>query len=611
MRLAPISVMALLTGTASGVAIAQAPAPDGAAVFQKACAQCHVSPPADSRAPDRATLGELAPEAIVTTLTTGNMFRQGSTLTAAERRAVAGFLAGRPVGSPTPASDVGRCAGSPPPMSDPGASPMWNGWGAGIRNTRFQPANEAGLTAAQVPRLKVKWAFGFAGVNSARSQPAVASGRLFVGSENGDAYALDAKTGCRYWTYHAQAGIRTALSVGAYKSAAASGYAVYFADMAATAYAVDASTGRELWKRQVDMHPYAGSTGSPTLYDGRLYVPTSGVGEEGRGGQGGYECCTFRGSVTALDASTGQVIWKSYSIPQKPKPRGKNAQGVETWGPSGGGIWSAPTVDAKRRVIYVATGNGYSEPQQKTTDAVLALDMRTGKILWASQPIPDDVFAGGCKPKNPDNPNCPAELGPDADFSDSPVLATRSTGKDILVVQQKAGLAYGFDPDKRGALVWRYRTGKGSGLGGQWGAAVDGTQAYFGVADTLSPTPGGIRAVDLDTGEEVWSKGPSAKLCGTEHGCSSSQGAAVTAVPGVVFSGSSDGGLRAYAATDGALLWQFDTNGAFETVNGVKAHGGAMDGPGAVVVDGMLYISSGYVSLTGRPGNVLLAFGVD
>ncbi len=607
LRRSSVVAAALALGALAGTAAGQSRDPEGAAVFGKSCAACHLRPAPDSRAPDREVLAELAPEAIVTTLTTGNMFRQGSALTPAERRAVAAYLAGRPVGQPAPPSSLGSCQGTAPPMKGPDQGPSWNGWGNGARNTRFQSAEAAGLPAARVPRLELAWAFGFRGVNSARAQPAVVAGRLFVGSESGDLYALDAKTGCTWWTYHAQAGIRTAVSVGPYRAATGAGYAVYFADMAATAYAVDAATGTELWRRKVDEHPYAQSTGSPTLYAGRLYVPTSGVGEEGRGGEAGYACCTFRGSVTALDASTGSVLWKSYTIAEAPKPRGRNAQGIQTFGPAGGGIWSAPTVDAKRRLIYVATGNGYSEPQQKTTDAVLALDMATGRIVWASQPIADDVWAGGCKADGAPNPNCPAELGPDADFSDSPVLATLAGGRDILLVQQKAGLAYGFDPDAKGALLWRYRTGRGSSLGGQWGGAVDGARAFFGVADTLAPMPGGLRAVDAATGRELWSRPPAEKLCGTQRGCSSAQGAAVTAIPGVVFSGSSDGGLRAYAAEDGSLLWQYDTNRAFETVNGVKAHGGAMDGPGAVVVGGMVYVESGYVSLVGRPGNVLLA----
>jgi polyvinyl alcohol dehydrogenase (cytochrome) len=484
----------------------------------------------------------------------------------------------------------------------------WNGWGGGVANTRFQSADKGGLTATTVPQLTLKWAFGFAGVTSARSQPAVAGGRLFVGSENGDLYALNAKTGCTYWTYHAQAGIRSAISVGPYKKPGGPAVAVYFADGGANAYAVDSATGKELWKRKVDDHQYAKSTGAPTFYEGRLYVTVAGVGEEGQGGSGKYECCTFRGSVTALDANTGAVAWKSYSIQEEPKPRGKNKDGVQAWGPAGGGIWGAATIDPRRRAIYVATGNGYSDPPQRTTDAVLALDMDTGKIRWVNQPGVTDVWTGGCKPENPDNPTCPEKQGPDHDFSMSPVLAKRSNGKDVVIAQQKSGMAWAFDPDNGGALLWQYRTSQGSGLGGQWGAATDDKQAYFGV---VAQTPGGMRAVKIDTGEEVWSKPAPQKLCGTGRGCSAAQGGAVTAIPGVVFSGSADGGIRAYAAADGTIVWQFDTNRQFETVNGVKANGGAIDGPGAVVADGMLFMSSGYVSLGGRPGNVLLAFGLD
>jgi polyvinyl alcohol dehydrogenase (cytochrome) len=609
-----LTITTVVTGLvlAALAAPALAQAPDGEAAFQKACASCHLQPAADSRAPNRDALRALAPEAIVTALTVGNMFRQGAELSDAERRAVAGFLAGRPVGSPGPPSIVGRCTTAAPSASSLAAPAGWNGWGGDVTNTRYQPTHKGGLTAPQVPQLKLKWAFGFAGVNSARGQPAVAGGRIFVANENGDVHALNAKTGCTYWTYHAQAGIRTAVSVGPYTGAnGTSGYAVYFADGRAVAYAVDASTGRQIWTRKVDEHTYAGATGSPALHAGRLYVPTSAVGEEGQGGRAQYQCCTFRGSVTALDGNTGAVVWKSYVITEEPKPRSLNKEGVQTWGPAGGGIWSAPTIDAARRAVYVATGNGYSSPPQPTTDAVIALDMDTGRIRWVNQPFPNDVWAGGCRPENPDNPNCPEKLGPDHDFSMSPVLAKRSNGQDILIVQQKAGMAYAFDPDKQGALLWQYRTGQGSGLGGQWGSAADATQAYFGVADTLSKTPGGMRAVKIDTGEEVWSKPPSERLCGTARGCSAAQGAAVTAIPGVVFSASMDGGVRAYAATDGAIIWQFDTNREFETVNGVPAKGGAIDGAGPVVADGMLYLNSGYVSLIGRPGNVLLAFGAD
>jgi polyvinyl alcohol dehydrogenase (cytochrome) len=584
--------------------------PDGAAVFEKACASCHAKPAPDSRAPTREVLRNVAPEAILTTLTVGNMFRQGSELTDAERRAVAGFLAGRPVGTAAPPSIVGRCQGTAAPLQASMIDAGWNGWGAGVTNTRFQPAAKAGLTAATAPRLKLKWAYGFAGVNSARSQPAVLGGRVFVASESGDVVALDAKRGCTYWTYHAQAGIRTAVSVGPYKSGNATGFAVYFSDGSATAYAVDSATGKEIWHRKVDDHPSARATGSVTLYQNRLYVPTAGVGEEGQGGLPRYECCTFRGSVTALDASTGAVIWKSYTITEEPKPRAKNAAGVQTWGPAGGGVWGAPTVDAARRAIYITTGNNYSGPVTKTSDAVIAMDMETGKIRWSFQPTTNDVWTGGCRPtNNPADSNCPETLGPDHDFSISPLLTKGPNGRDVVIALQKSGMAYAVDPDK-GTKVWEYKTSEGSGMGGQWGIAADDKQVYFGVNGPRQ-APGGMRATTIDTGQEVWSKPAAERLCGTARGCSAAQGAALTTIPGLVLSGSQDGGVRAYSAKDGSIVWQFDTNKEFETVNGVTANGGAIDGPGPVVADGMVYVTSGYVSLIGRPGNVLLAFGVD
>ncbi len=582
--------------------------PDGAEVYERVCAMCHTNPGPDSRAMNRETLGNFAPETILTALTTGNMFRQGSGLTDAERRAVAAFVAGRPVGTPAPPSTVGQCTSTPSALTAADLAQGWNGWGVDARNLRYVTAERGGLTPPQVPQLKLKWAFGFPGVSSARAQPSVLGGRVFVASEGGDVFALDAETGCTYWRFHAEAGIRTAVSLGPYSANGRSGFAVYFSDGSATAYAVDAQTGAGIWSRRVDDHPYAKSTGSVTVHGGRVYVPTAGVGEEGQGGSATYACCTFRGSVTALDASTGAVVWKSYTLPE-PMPRGTSTQGQPLWGPAGGGVWAAPTVDETRRAIYVATGNGYAAPVQKTTDAVLALDMDTGAIRWSFQPTQNDIWTGGCQAKNNGNPNCPEALGPDYDFSMSPILARRSNGEDIVIVLQKSGMAYAVDPDD-GAKVWEYRTSAGSSMGGQWGGAADATQVYFGVNGGFT-VPGGMRAASIDTGEEVWSKPAEPLLCEGERGCSAAQGAAVTAIPGVVFSGSMDGGLRAYAADDGTVLWSFDTNREFDTVNGVPANGGAMDGPGPVVAGGMVFVNSGYISLIGRPGNVLLAFGVE
>jgi polyvinyl alcohol dehydrogenase (cytochrome) len=576
--------------------------PDGAGIYDRACASCHAG---GSNAPTRDTLRQMSPDVIHNALVNGKMQTQGSTLTDAERRAVAVFLAERPFSATTTPTST-RCTASPP-MTDPATSGGWNGWGNGIANSRF--AKDGGITAADIPKLKLKWAFGYADVNAARAQPAIAGGRLFVASENSEVHALDPKTGCTHWTFKAAAGVRTALTVDRFKTASGNGYALYFGDSKANAYAVDAQTGQQIWIRKIDEHPAAAITGSPVAYGGRVYVPTQGLNEEGQGGRGNYACCTFRGSLTALDASTGAVIWKTYMVDES-KPRGRNAAGVQMWGPAGGGIWAAPTVDAKRSAVYVATGNGYADPPQPTNNAVVAMDLQTGKITWVKQTTPNDSWTMGCRPQNPDNPACPATLGPDHDFSASPSLTTVN-GRDLLVLPQKSGIAYALDPDKQGAIVWEYRIGQGSGLGGQWGGAVDEQNAYFGVSDLLTQTPGGIRAVSLATGQPVWSMPPQPRFCGDERGCRAGQGAAVTVVPGAVLSGSLDGGMRAYSTKDGSIIWQVNTNTEYQTVNGVKAVGGGLEGPGAIVSGGMVYFNSGYGGILNRPGNVLLAYGID
>jgi polyvinyl alcohol dehydrogenase (cytochrome) len=578
----------------------------GQAVFDRQCAACHAV--ANASAPTREALRALTPEAIVNALTNGKMAVQGSALSEADRRAVAEFLTGRSIASaPTPAAAVCTAKNS---MGDPTRGPRWNGWGNGVANARYQPKDTGGLTAADLPKLKLKWAFGYQGVSAARAQPTFAGGRLFVASENGEVHALDPKTGCTYWTFKAQAGVRTALSVAPYKSAGKGGYAVYFGDSKANVYAVDANTGTQIWTRKADEHRSAAITGAPTVYDGKVFVPVQGLNEEGQGGRGGYECCTFRGNVTTLDANTGALLWKRYTVGEN-KPRGKNAQGVQTYGPAGGGIWSSPTVDTKRRMVYVATGNGYADPPQPTTDAVLALDIDSGAVKWVRQVTPNDQWTMGCQAKNPDKPECPDTLGPDFDFSASPAL-TRVNNRDLIVLPQKSGMAWALDPDNEGNVVWQYRIGQGSGLGGQWGAATDGQTMFVGTNDFLTPKPGGMNAIRLSDGKLLWRVDAQPKLCGENvRGCNAAQGGAVTAIPGAALQGALDGGLRAYAAADGRIIWQFDTNREFATVNGVKANGGGMDGPGPIVAGGMLFVNSGYGGLVGRPGTVLLAFGLD
>lgn len=590
--------------TLAATVVAQAP--DGGALFKQRCSMCH-NGDTNSRAPNPEVLRSRSPEAILESLTNGAMRVQGASLSGVERRAIAEYLSGRKMGGDVTGATVGRCR-TQASLSGLSTTSMWNGWGPGIKNTRFQEAKQAGLTAEQVPHLTLKWALGFPDATSAWSQPTVAGGRVFVGSQNGTVYSLDAKTGCIYWTFSALGGVRTALSIGPRHGG--SGFAVYFGDTNANAYALDAATGAKLWIRKVEDHPLARITGSPALYKDRLYVPVSSY-EEAQGANPQYECCTFRGSLASLDAKTGAIAWKTYMVSVAPQPRGKSSAGATLWGPSGAAIWSAPTIDARRGLVYVATGNNYSEPVQPASDAVVALEMSTGKLRWMRQLTPNDVFISGCR-QAAGNPNCPDPNGPDFDFGNSPILASLPGGREVIVIGQKSGVGFALNPDDRGEVVWQYRAGQGGPLGGiEWGSAIDGEQAYFPVSDITRPDPGGLHAVKLATGERVWFAPPPPPKCAAGRGCNAAQSAAITVIPGVVFSGSVDGVLRGYSTKDGTILWEFDTNREFQTVNGITAKGASMLGPGPAVAGGMLYVNSGYGGFGGRPGNVLLAFGVE
>jgi polyvinyl alcohol dehydrogenase (cytochrome) len=492
--------------------------------------------------------------------------------------------------------------------------PRWNGWGADINNSRFQPAAMAGLTPEQVPRLKLKWAFGFRGASAANAQPTIVGGLLFVGGGDRKVYALDAKTGCTRWTFATEAVVRTAISVGPISGT--DQIAVFFGDVRANAYAVNARTGALLWKTKVEDHPAARIVGAPSLYSGVLYVPVSSF-EEATGSKPDYQCCTFRGSVVALESAAGRQIWKAYTIPEIPRPTKQNVVGTQLYGPSGAAIWSAPTIDVQRQALYVATGNSYSNPPAETSDAILAFDLATGRMLWHRQVTANDSYVVACL--GADQTNCPEDHGPDSDFGQSPILVSLRNGQRVLAVGQKSGVVHALDPDQEGKILWQTRIGKGGPLGGiMWGSAADEERVYVANSDlrflpdgTMSLDPsagGGLFALDLATGKISMQVPP--VPCSDRSQCSPALSAAVTVIPGVVFSGGVSGYLRAYATADARLLWEIDTARKYATVNGVSANGGAIDGPGPTIVDGMLYVASGYAQWSGLPGNVLLGFEV-
>ncbi len=504
--------------------------------------------------------------------------------------------------APADTSASGLCSDRAVTVAAPLAK-AWNGWSPSVTNTRFQNSGAAGLTIDQVSRLKLKWAFGFDGDMIVFSLPSVIGNNLFVGSASGKVYALDAQSGCTHWTYQAASAVRPAIVMAPLPDSA---FALLFGDRSGWFYSVDAATGRLLWKKKVDDHPAARVTGTAVVQDGVVYIPVASA-EETSARAENYVCCSFRGSVVALRVPDGSQLWKTYMISEEARPLAANPTGVETWGPSGAGIWSAPTIDAKRGLLYVTTGDNYSPPATAMSDAVVAIELKTGHIAWTRQTIPGDVFNGNCQVKN----TCP---GPDYDFGSSLILE-HVDDHDILLAGQKSGMVYGLDPDNKGQILWQVRVGKGGVNGGvQWGMASDGKQLYAATSDVVRrgaagydpKQGGGLTALRIRDGEKAWYADP--HPCGDKPGCSPAQSAAVSAIPGVVFSGSLDGHLRAYSAEDGKVLWDFDTVRDFPTVNGVKAGGGGVDGPGPVVANGMLYIGSGYARTGGMGGNVLLAF---
>jgi polyvinyl alcohol dehydrogenase (cytochrome) len=565
--------------------------PDGAGLFKARCAMCHLEQP-NAGAPTRGELARLSPELVIHEMVNGKMKLQSSGLSEDEMRALAAFVTGKALGSGTTAA-AGRCTGNPKPFN-PGPGD-WNGWGVDTVNSRFQP--RPGLAAADVPKLQLKWALGFPGDTRAVSQPAIVGGRVFVGSNGGTVYSLDAATGCIYWTFDAGGVARTAISIE--RAADGRAWVAYFGDSNAYVHAVDALTGKPLWKVRMDEHPLARITGAPVYHKGRLYVPVAS-GEELGSMAPKYECCTFRGSISAIDAATGRRIWKTYSVTDPPRPYKKNAEGTQLFGPAGGGIWSAPTIDEKRKRLYAGTGNSYTGVEIPTSDAVIALDLETGSMIWANQVTPHDNWIPGC----PKSINCPEVSGDDYDFAASTILRTIN-GKEVLVAGQKSGVVYGLDPDQRGKILWQTRVGQGSGLVGAigFGMATGGRTIYAAVGDLgrRDGTPG-LYALRIDSGQRTWSTPAPAT------GGAPAQAAAVSAMPGVVFSASWGGRLRAYSMTTGRIVWEYDAVRDFDTVNRVPAKGGAFNGGGPAISRGMVVVSSGYGFAGGLPGNVLLAF---
>ncbi len=595
--------VALLAGCGGDVEDAPIEPGLGELVYEERCAGCHDG--RVERAPSLETLQGLPAPAILAAIELGIMRTHARGTSAAERRAVAEFLGG-PVGEESPAPSCSGAGSSPSGIAEP---PIASGWSWDLRNLRFHTRERAGFAAESVPRLELAWAFHFPGASKARSLPAVVGDTLFVGSADGTVYALSRRAGCVRWRFRADSEVRTAISVGPAEPGGTP--RVYFTDFGAVVYALDAESGALVWRTKAHDHPFATGTGSPRLHAGRLYVPVSSF-EVAVAMKPSYACCTFRGALVALDARDGAVLWRTWTV-DEPQPRGRNAMLARKHGPSGAPIWTSPAIDEERGQLYVGTGENYSTPWSRGSDAIFAIALEDGAVRWIRQTTGRDAYTMACYV--PGKVNCPDEDGPDFDYGASPILVRLLDGSDVVVAAQKSGYVHGLDPSD-GEVLWRTRAGRGGTLGGvHWGIAADGARVYVPVSDRADgreyahPARPGLVALDATTGEVLW-RVEAPDTCAGRPGCFPGFSAAPYAVEGAVFAGALDGHLRAYAAADGDLLLDLDTTGAQPDALGGPGHGGAIDGPGPLPAGGFLYVNSGYGQFGQLPGNLLLAYRV-
>ena len=582
--------------------------PDGGPLYKQHCLQCHGGKVA--KAPQLSLLQIMSAGSVLRAMESGVMQSQASALTDKERRTLAQQLTGQSLAAGQAPAPAPQCQGESARF-DYTAKPDLQGWGVTHDNQRFYDQQATSLQASDLPNLQLKWAFAFPEAIRARSQPAIAGGALYVGSQNGTVYALDQRSGCIRWSFSTVAEVRTGIVVGPWVDGDRSPL-LYFGDLVGNVYAVNAVTGKLAWRDRPDDHPGLTLTAAPVIYENRLYVPMSAL-EVTAAADPGYACCTFRGGVAAYDASSGKKLWTGYTIDEEPGVVGQNAVGTDRIAPSGAPIWGTPSLDPKRKLLYVGTGTNYSSPANDTSDAILALSMADGRIIWHQQVTAGDAWNMGCETE--EEINCPPENGPDYDFGAATILATTSDGKDLVLAGQKSGAVYAFDPDQGGKVLWQRKLGRGGIQGGvHFGMAVEGDTLFVPMSDFYGGPrwPGearpGMFAVDIRTGKTRWYT-PTPDVCQGREFCDPGLSAAASALDGAVVGGAMDGHVRAYDSKTGKIIWDLDTAVSFSTLDGGQANGGSLGGgAGPVFSDDMLFISSGYGIYFHMPGNVLLAF---
>ena len=587
----------------------------GKGLYEESCSGCHDG--SVSRAPHFSWLEMMSASVIYEAMNVGVMSVQAAALADGEKLLITEYLTRTKLesGAALKVNEPPMCTDGDFDLSSPAQAVNW-----GHDTNRYSPSTVAGLTVPEIPNLELKWAFAFPDAFRARSQPTIAMGTVFVGSQDGRVYALDLETGCARWTFSAAAEVRTGivLSLSEAPMSKDNPPLAYFGDIIARFYAVNALTGELVWSLKADDHPSATLTATPAFHEGMVFVPVSSL-EVIPAADPAYECCTFRGSVLAIDATNGDVLWRHHTIPGEPSEVSRTSIGTKVLSPSGAPVWSSPTVDVKRGLIYVGTGENYSSPADENSDAVLAIDMATGARVWTRQSTSGDAWNVACMMA--DNPNCPPEDGPDFDHGSSILIVELDKDKDILLAGHKNGTVYALDPDNKAEVLWATEVGRGSIQGGvHFGMSAADTQLYVPINDMNNTRNGdyldpeqarpGMHSIDANTGKLLWSNVQKNVCFDEDEFCDPGISSAVTSIPGAVFAGHLDGFVRAYASGDGALLWEYDTRPERVGVNGIAGYGGSMSGAGPAIVAGHLVINSGYGLYNHEPGNLLMVFAV-
>ena len=567
----------------------------GFLVYQKHCADCHQD--ARLRAPSLGAIKKMSENGIRQALTMGVMKEHSRNIDNVDFDKLLLFLSSQT--NNITETQINECSEPFPTQSEI----LWSNWGNGLSNQRVQ--SKSSLNPQNINQLELKWAFGFNDSIRIRSQPLVTEDTIYIGSQSGHVYALSLDTGCQWWSFKADAEVRGAITLSDNKKS------ILFTDFAANVYRLNSLNGEIEWKKNVATHPLTTITGSIAVTQDSVFIPLSST-EVVSAIDPNYMCCTFRGGLIALNTSNGDERWKMHTVPE-PKKTGYNSNRISSWGPSGAPVWSTPTIDLERGLIYIGVGQNYSHPATELSDAIIAIGIESGRVVWHKQTLSGDVWNAACVTNRI---NCPGEYGPDYDIGASIILIEGD--KDMLIAGQKSGMVFAMDPDDNGSIIWQKRVGRGGKKGGvHWGMTIDDDSIFVPIADLpekipsqYSPMPG-IHALRIKDGSKEWYR-PALPVCEDEkYHCYPSVSAAPSRVGSMIITGSMNGIIEIISTKDGNLLWSFDTAMQFKTINQISANGGSIDSNGPIIAGNHLIATSGYDIYGQLTGNILLVFSIE